>query len=403
LQPRKEMVSYQHYEELVAILARLDSVLPGRTVEDQQKAGTDWSWRNTVIEAKPVSLERLVLDMEERWRFRGDIPTKHTRSPSRRLYIRERTELLTEIAPQPRAGSPVENLPPGVSLWHASDHARRLFVLAKYESNSLFGAQTVACTLPGDDDWRAKGFITLFYTPGPAEYCFRDCARILQKEAPYLTRLVQEYARAIAWMYGMEWHDFEEMCRLHITWRSASAMMPMRLLPASPCRYENGPVVHIGLGRTVITHDLAPTITDPCKGCSELPVRLVVPEGVMMCMDGPSRMRYSHGCPSQRGDTASPWIMLSFFLDCTRQSIAIGYERETRAVVMATPVCKDHVVAPLQTDLLPCGLALDLTGVLVKNMRLRLRVAESHLLAVRHESRDSSGSTMKSSSRISLE
>jgi hypothetical protein len=398
------MVSYQHYDELVAILARLDLVLPGQTGKERPKGSTDWSWRNTVIEAKPVSLERLVLDMDERWRFRGDIPSVHQTGPSRRWYIREKTELLTEVAPTPPAGMPVDNLPPGVSLWHASDHARRLFVLAKYESNSLFSAQTDASALPADDDWRAKGYITLFATPGPAEYCFRDCARILQKEAPYLTRLVQEYARAIAWMYGMEWHEFEEMCRLHITWRSASAVMPMRLLPASPCRYENGPVVHIGLGRTVITHDLAPTITDPCIGCSELPVRLVVPEGAMMCMDGPSRMRYSHGCPSQRGDSAPPWIMLSFFLDCTRQSIAIGYERETRAVVMATPLCKDRVVAPLQTDLLPCGLALDLTGVLVKNMRLRLRVAESHVLAARHEARVvSSGSTMKSSSSISLE
>jgi hypothetical protein len=299
---------------------------------------------------------------------------------------------------------PVDALPPGVSLWHASDHARRLFVLAKHESRALFDAQTDVCTLPGDDEWRGKGYLTLFATPGPVEYCFRDCVRILRQEAPYLTRLVQEYGREIAWMYGLEWQEFDEMCRLHITWRSGKPTAPMRLLPASSCRYENGPVIHVGLGKTVITHDLAPAITDPCLGRSELPVRLGVPEGVLMCMDGPSRIRYSHGCPCQRGGVDPPWLMLTFLLDCTHRSVAIGYERETRAVVMATPTCKDRVVTPSpQPEFLPCGLTLDLTGLLVKKMRLRLRVAESHVLTARYEAGGSSGSTKKSSSSISFE
>lgn len=113
-------------------------------------------------------------------------------------------------------------------------------------------------------------------------------------------------------------------------------------------------------------------------------MRLEVSEGVMVCTDGHARMRYSHGYPFQQSERS--WFTLTFLLDCTRQSLAVGYDRETRSLIMATPIRKDHVVSGATLDSPPRGsLTLDLMGMLVKDMRLRLRVAESHLLSAPYE------------------
>ena len=407
------MTGFQHYEELKSIFARLDKVLPGggRLAVECNEEEQGWGWRNTVIEAKHVGLHRLVFDRTgcEAWRFKGEIPSKHQASPGRRWYTTERTQVSTELLAV-STGEALDSLPPGTSLWHASETARRLVVLAKHDAKLLFDTQVRECSLPADDEWRTKGTFTLFATPGPQELCFRDSVRLLQPSAPYLARLVHEYGRSIAWMYGVGLNDFAELCRLHITWHSPGTGSAMRLMPASPCRFENGPIVRVGVGRPVITHDLAPALQDPCMGRGELPVRLAVPEGVMVCADGACRMRYSHGYPRQWGEGGKSWFTLTFFLDCTRGSVATGYDRETRAVIMSTPVQKDRVVSGNQLESPAAasrgaGLGLDLMDVLVKSMRLRLRVAESHLLACRHDSvgRTSNGMEANSSSRISRE
>lgn len=400
------MAALGHYEELKAAFVRLDKVLPGGA-RGSWKEERGWGWRNTVIEAKPVGLHRLVVQGSEAWRFKGEIPSKHQASSSRRWYIAEQTQVRTELSPQ-STGAPLEGLPPEVSLWHASDDARRLVVLAKHDAKEFFRDfkdrhDFKDCTLPADDEWQAKGYFTLFATPGPQELCFRDSMRLLEPWAPYLTRLSREYGRAIAWMHGVELADFEELCRLHITWHRAGEGMPMRLMPASPYRFENGPIVRVGVGKPVITHDLAPTLVDPCAA-GEQPVRLAVPEGVMVCTDGASRMRYSHGYPSQRGESGDGWFTLTFFMDCTRGSVATHFDRETRALVMSTPMLRDRLVGGQE---LPAaeGVGVDLMGALVKSLRLRLRVAESHLLACRHDSgsRVSNGMEANSSSSISRE
>lgn len=399
------MASFQHYEDLRSVFARLNLVLPGRPKRQEGSPDEEgWDWRNTVIEAKPVRLERL---MTEAGVFRGEIPPVHQTCAGRRWYVAEKTQITTTTGG--KTGSPA-SLPPGVSLWHASDQARRLAVLAMHDAKDLFDEQTGECTMPAHDEWRACGRLALFATPGPAELCFRDSMRLLKPKAPYLARLVQEYARSIAWMYGVQRAEFEEACRLHITWHDKASFNPVRLAAASACKYENGPIIRVGMGRPVVTHDLVPALPDvSCRG-QEGAVRLEVSEGVMMCTDGPARMRYSHGYPCAHEAMGNAWFTLTFFMDCTRQSLAVGYDRETRALIMATPIRKDRVVATQSLEIPPScrsslGVGMDLMGVLVKDMRLRLRVAESHALASRHEEACCKGEPagLKSSSSMSLE
>ncbi len=394
------MASFQHYEDLRSVFARLNQVLPGRPRAQDGAGEEGWDWRNTVIEAKPARVERLNIAGGV---FKGGIPSAHQTSPGRRWHVAERTQVCTSAEETTGLAAA---LPPGVSLWHASDQARRLMVLAMHDAKAFFDEQTMECTLPAHDEWRTRGSLALFATPGPAELCFRDSMRLLQPKAPYLARLAQEYARSIAWMFGMRRAEFEEACRLHITWRAKTGIEPVRLPPASPCRYENGPIVRVGLGRPVVAHDLIPAL--PELSSQEHAVRVEVGEGVMVCTDGPARMRYSHGHPSAQGK-GGDWFTLTYFLDCTRQSVAVGYDRETRALVMATPVRRDRVVAAHPPENMPSksssGLGLDLMGVLVKDMRLRLRVAESHVLASRYEGTAGKGEPtgLNSSSSMSLE
>jgi len=384
--------SFQHYEDLRSVFSRMAAILPGQSHANlTNKRESPWDWRDLVIEAKPVCVLRLIIPQEERARalFNGyDIPSKHQTSTSRRWFVAERTQV--ETAEWEEGSSGV--IPEGVALWHASDQAKQLIVLAMHDAADLFGRQVMECTLPAHDEWRTSGRLTLFATPGPAQLCLRDSVGLLlAADAPYLARLAQQYAQSIAWMYGVDEDWLEVACRLHVTWHAGAGAWPARLAPASPCRYENGPIVLVAVGQPVVTHDMVPALLDASTHADkESPVRLDVGEGVMMCVDGSARMRYSHGCYSKRrhgGRTPKNWFTFTFFLDCTRLSQAVGYDRETRSLVMATPVQGNRVVMACEkrssTPKTSEGLRLDSMGVLVKDMRLCLRAAESHLLAAR--------------------
>ena len=108
----------------------------------------------------------------------------------------------------------------------------------------------------------------------------------------------------------------------------------------------------------------------------------------MVCMDGASRIRYSQGFPARK-DTKTPWLTLSFYMDCTKKSVPIAYERETRTVVMHTPIIPDRVVTTQRLEI-DSGikksyqpLAMDSLGEALHTMRRHVRAAESHVLLER--------------------
>jgi hypothetical protein len=369
------------YEDLQTVFARMDKALPGRDrpLFSNVSPADGWGWRSAVIEAKPLSIALLDTENWDGWRFRGDsIPDKYQNTQGRRWYIAEQTRC------PPRDGQAAAiqglggmGLPSGVTLWHAPDDARRLLCLARHDSHLLLDALP-GLALPQHE---SKGVLTLFEMPGPAELCFGDSVRLLRPHAPYLARLAEEYARGLCWMYGLSGLEFEESCRMHLSFHGPEGKT-LELPPASPCRFENGPIVHVGVGRPVVEHDLAPSIRDPSGGL-EWPVRVGVPEGAMVCLDGASRIRYAHGHPTLT--TRAPWLTFTFMLDCNRRSTAMAYERETRSVVMQTPVLSERVVRTSK----PAGEDRpvdrgDAVTFLVRSMRRRLRVAESHMIAAKY-------------------
>ena len=378
--------SFQHYEELRLILSRLDATLPGHPSKPHEREEDEegWDWRTTVIEAKPLSVSRLALGAGA-WPFTGEIPVAHQTHMSRRWFITERMQIHTSEVQADASVSPTP-LPPGTTLWHPSEKARRLMILAMHDCRSLFEGEVERPSLPCNNEWHQNDArIVLFATPGPAELCFSDSIDLLLPTAPYLARLAQEYGRMLARIYGIQWPAFGAMCRLHITWHASKSATPARLPPASTCRYENGPIARVGLGRRALLHDFIPCLVDPSCAGNDVPVRLAVGEGVLVCSDGAGRMRYSHGHPATAGG-GREWVTFTYFLDCTPQSKAIGYDPETRAVIMSTPVSKERVVTstPLPS---PCkGLPMDAMSALVRKIRLRLRIAESHVLASRQRS-----------------
>jgi hypothetical protein len=108
-----------------------------------------------------------------------------------------------------------------------------------------------------------------------------------------------------------------------------------------------------------------------------------VPEGVMVCTDGACRIRYAHGYPPTTACDPEAWFCLTFHLDCNRRSGPVAFERETRAVIMQTPVIQDRVVASRKQAAPPAAKRLDAMSRLLLAMRRRLRSTESHLLAER--------------------
>jgi hypothetical protein len=112
---------------------------------------------------------------------------------------------------------------------------------------------------------------------------------------------------------------------------------------------------------------------------------VALPEGVMLVLDGASRIRYAHGFPAWLDDGSS-WLNLTFMLDCTAKSIPVAYEPDTRAVIMRTPVVPDRVVS---TQILPShgdskpGMTLgrDCMSLTLGQLRRQIRSAESHMVS----------------------
>lgn len=336
--------------ELRELTARMAKILPAPAESRARYAPRIQDrplWRMTVIEAKPIKLE-VLQNLPTCWQFRGDIPPLFQDPATRRWYAEERTRTSTSDGLAEAFDDGRVWLPLGMSLWHASDESRRLTVLAKHDARMFFTqrVQDVGNALTCENNWQEAGVCTLFpdLVGTPERLCFRDCMHLIRTDAPYLARLAEEYAKSLCWMYDIDYSAFEEGCRFSMRWLSSERCQPMTLPPASESWLENGPIVHVGIGLPVICLDLAPCIpADPTESRKEVPVRVSVPEGVLVCMDGASRIRYSQGFPA-RVDTKEPWLAMSFFMDCSKRSTPIAYERETRTVVMHTPIIPERVV-----------------------------------------------------------
>lgn len=369
-----------HYEELRAIISRMNEMLPPPPPEREAWGAYPHLKGNKihpVIESNAVSTHRLRLGDDKKWQFRHKGVKLCEGQGALRALVQRETAFLTSM--DDHLPETEILFPPGVSLWHSSDHARRIIPMVRHDLTEIFES------VKKDNPWRipcdyADG--PLFSTPRQDQLCFHGCMRMISGRLPYLHRFCLEGATVASHMYGLNLSEFGMVSSLTIHKHDTEMGARMGLWESLQSRYDGGPVLVICLGLPVINHDMAPTL--PCPdNSSETPVRIVVPEGVMMAIDGDARFRYAHGFPKGQEGGAC-FYSIRIFMDCIQQTGLIGYERETRTLIMSTPMVRENVISTRpevqsRTNV-HNTLQRDTLWRLVQQMRTRLRLTESFLI-----------------------
>lgn len=380
----ERMYATQYFDELRSIAARMDRLLP--PPQQEQTSPVPKAARYAVIEAKAIDVIQ-VQHQSSAWLFQQDVPPLHQGQESRRAFVESKTLLSTfiqeeEQGKESESARKATGLPSGISLWHATDSARRTLLLARRDLD-LFFSTDPEHTLPYEKD------MGVFALPEGKELCFKDCMTLIQGQAPYLYKICWEYALLAAHIYGISVTDFGVISRVLVQRIQSHTGKPSRLLHTRQARYDGGPVLMISLGLPRTAHDVSPTLMQPDQG-KEHPTRIFVPEGVMMVIDGDARFRYSHGLPKGQ-EGGSVFYTITISMDCVGQTSISGYERETRTLIMTTPMRMENIItirpaSPFQSNV-HTTLQRDTLWKLVQTMRTRLRAAESHLIMQKYRQR----------------
>lgn len=380
------MYATQYFDELRSIATRMDNLLPPHQGEREGLIERKASARYAVIEARPTDIVQAA-HRESAWLFSGDVPPLHQGQGSRRAFVRNRTSLCTSMLDDGRDSSSKNahaRLPEGISLWHATDNARRIMLLARRDLDLFFSSADLEHTLP-----YAKDTERVFDLPCGQDLCFRDAMILIQEQAPYVCKICREYADLAAHIYGLKLDEFGVLGRIWIQRVHSQVGQPVSLLESQQARYDGGPVLIVCLGLPRTAHDVFPTLTQADHG-TEHPIRIFVPEGVMMILDGDARFRYSHGFPGGQ-DGAPVFYTITIYMDCMGQTSITGYERETRTLIMNTPMRMEHIIttrSALQSQTnIHTTLHRDTLWRIVQAMRMRLRSAESHLIMKNYKQR----------------
>lgn len=354
------------YEDLREIRERLERVLPpiprtaGEDVDEEFHPG-----RDMVIEAEPVGVTRLNLDPKH-WRLNLErIPARHTASRiSRQWYARRYTQHGSTWADH-EPGS-VAAVPDGVRLWHASEEARQIMVHARHDLEELFEHGD---RLPSADE--STLLVTPLQTLG-----YRDGLALLTPGSPYLVRLCAEYARTACHLYGLKLREFATLTRMCVR-RHVYPFTPISLQASGGGVYDSGPVLSVHVGTPQVAHEFSPILMP----AGHLPVRVIVPEGVLVALDGHARASYGRGYAHAPGE-GTVFYTLEFHMDCMRETRFTTWEPVTGALVMHTPVVSEHAVERSKKEV-HGGRRMDTCvkqGV-IRALRARLQDTESHLLS----------------------
>jgi hypothetical protein len=356
--------------------------------------------KDSVIEAKPEGVWQLNIDPRH-WMFEGGIPDRYSSTSVKRWYIRRIT--------QHRGGwndhvlnGPDVPLPSGVRMWHATEDARKMLLLARQDLMELFRAHAAEdYPLPHDTEGGVHscggGTVSVLVTPSRV-LGFSDGICLLQGRSPYLARLCLEYARTTCWVYGLSLQEFYSLAQMSISRHVGGS--PITLQKHTGGVYNNGPVLTIMIGHTHVSHDFSPILMQNVRpsGHRLTPVRMKVSEGVMVVMDGYTRACYGHGYtlePTTEKTCSQFYFTIDITMDSMRETRLLGYIKETGEMIMHTPVVQQHVVQiqgqdsmqhagsaftpPAQANTVLYGACPVLD--LIRVMRTRLRSVESNLLS----------------------
>ena len=390
------------YEGLRELQDRLARVLPSSTAEHSPPTDDNDSKSPgfLVIEASPSCV----------WRLRSSpempaVPAAcgYMGHAERRAFVRRATAI-SGLPARRKEDQRVPAPPAGVRLWHPTERAQVLLFHARHDLEELFADDTaMRMMIPCVLDRRAYRPTTLLETRHGA-LTHRDGVQLLALKSPYLAKLCQEYARMARGLYGLSAREFESLARLSVRRHGGDGEeRRMRLLPNGGGFYDNGPALHVMVGQASVAHDMAPVVSaDVGRGHDEESVRMLVPEGVMVVLDGHVRSRYAHGyClgedegGNQGGSSA--FFTLEWSMDCMRRTRTIGSVRALGWLMMHTPVQHQHCVqvadpeAEWRGELWPMDCPVH---QLIARMRARLQERESYLLSQPAEGENSPSRSM---------
>jgi hypothetical protein len=358
-----KMHNIQHVEELRALFARVDKLLPPHSEARREHIREPMF---AAIQAKPTRVTRIQCSP-----FKGEIPALHQTQASRRAHagkIYTANTCMTDTETLSNG-----ELPPGVSLWYPTDHTGSILPLAKHDLRNLFHTPM---KIPYDEE---RGFFSL---PAGKQLCFRDSMILIHESYPYLRMLCLEYAKMVTYMYELPYDEFETNSRIFIQRHASKKGKAPSLSETLQARYDGGPVLIVCLELPNVSHDFLPTLPSP-DNSHESGYRLNITEGFLTIIDGEARFRFSHGFPT--GQSGGPFFFaISIFMDCIKQTQLAGYERETRTLIMSTPMKTEHVITTLPEQVSRVSHQFDTKGDtlgrLIQRMRMRIRSAESHVL-----------------------
>lgn len=365
------------YDDLSALMEGLDRVLP----QQHERGGRSAQFRpslDMLIENKAVSVHR-VSTTSTSWRMdESHIPSNHTKHAGRRWYAINRTRVAcTDRELSTENGRPVEaEIPDGVRVWHASDAAKRLLLLARHDMDCLFSPPPDSQVLPTDGGGDST---TLLITPTHT-LGYAEGVSLLKESNPYVVRLCNEYAKMARWLYNLREEEFATLTQMSISRHVAGQAASLQRTGGG--YHDSGPILTVGLGIRGVQHDLIPSLM---KSPGLTPVRVTIEEGDLMVLDGHARSNYAHGYTAK----SPPLYTINFYMDCMRRTVCIGYDPVTRGVLMETPVEETHTISN-KTHTKPgeAGKNCDSPTLgLVRAMRSRIQTAESILLSSKYIAR----------------
>lgn len=359
-----------YFEEIRSLTLRLDSLLPGGTDYEEEERGP--RVYGLCIRADPVSMDSLNLPSSE-WRLAREIPASRQSQASRREFAREATTLQTCMSlgkVQHGCTAP----PMGLSLWHTQ--STRKLILIRHDLERMFELDKISSSMPYTDE---QGYFAL---PGKRQLYFRDCVELIRESHPYLYGLCMEYAEMGCTMYGLSMQEFSSVSRLHISMCKSNVGRPLILQDSLQSRFDGGPIFIGSVGIPVTTYDLTPSL--PAADRSAEPcTRVGVREGGLMVLDGDVRFRYACGIPKGQGGQNGVIYTLTIHMDSMEQTLVVGYENETKTIIMYTPLITRSEAIPHWVSPYPSPMERQKNttlGQLIHKIRARVAIAESHVL-----------------------
>lgn len=382
------------YTQLKEISALMERVVP---LESTPHLNVACSPQEIVVEAKATEIWRLNLDVIHTFHTETN---KFTKRVHKKWHIRRKTQLTSTCTP--KMISEVGNqhsleesqkqhimMPSGIKLWHACQKAQRLLLLAKHDLQALFQEDSATPISHkyhengNEGQWQTS---TLLITP-TRMLGYKEGMTLLGDKVPYLSRLCSEYAHMAARLYGLSLGEFCSLAKMNVTRHSGG--MPIRLQETGGGLYDSGPILTVGVGKPHIYHDFSPILMPQSDVLGS--IRVMVPEGVMVAIDGYARSSYGHGhaIGGSEGDERV-FYSINYFLDSMRETVLLGYVRETGDVVMHTPVIPQNVVQFNTVDTASGKSQSDKQGMrvrgrcpvrdLIQDMRTHLQTVESERL-----------------------